>query len=260
MNPGSLTSGSPAEHTATHRLQRLLSSSNSKQKQKATTQQPQPATAAVPPATRDNARTRLVQALQSNAQLQLTAAQQESGAGRWEDALFRSSKSKSAYLSKLANASSQIKRATATTQLELPSTPTGQKLQPGGDHAAADGASPPLASATAGLEAAKPSALGKDVAGEGLPGSTASMSAVHRVADCATQSAAQPTSDKHLPLASLAELQDLMQQLTGAEGGFRLTYIGNAALSPACILGKSDQILCPHLECRFPITVASGGK
>ena len=46
----------------------------------------------------------------------------EAGASRWEAGIYLGSSSKSAYLSKLANAVSQIKRASDCTQLDFPST------------------------------------------------------------------------------------------------------------------------------------------
>ena len=49
-------------------------------------------------------------------------ASAEAGASRWESGIYQASSSKSAYLSKLANAVSQIKRASGLAQLDFPST------------------------------------------------------------------------------------------------------------------------------------------
>lgn len=67
---------------------------------------------------RQHAQARLAQALQSNTKLELDASRHQAGAKTWEASLFQSSNSKSAYLSKLSNAVSEIKRAEKLAELE----------------------------------------------------------------------------------------------------------------------------------------------
>lgn len=102
-----------AEATAAQRMEKLL---QAKHKKAALSTQPTSA-ASITPAMRQHARTRLVQALQSNPQLGLEPAQQDAGGKTWEASLFQTSSSKSAYLSKLSNAVSQIKRAATLAEL-----------------------------------------------------------------------------------------------------------------------------------------------
>ncbi len=71
---------------------------------------------------RKHAADRITKALTGNSELNLESSQAESGACRWESDIFQGSNSKSAYLSKLSNAVSQIKRAPGLAQLGLPAT------------------------------------------------------------------------------------------------------------------------------------------
>ena len=71
---------------------------------------------------RKHATDRLASALAHNSALDLEKTQAESGACRWESDIFQGSNSKSAYLSKLSNAVSQIKRASELAQLGVPAT------------------------------------------------------------------------------------------------------------------------------------------
>lgn len=97
-------------------------------------------TASITPAMRQHAQTRLLQALQkSNAQLGLETSQQQSGATTWEGSLFQASNSKSAYLSKLANAVAQIKRATSLAELDGAHVRWNDPAADHMDHSAATG-------------------------------------------------------------------------------------------------------------------------
>ncbi len=71
---------------------------------------------------RKHAADRITKALTDNSELKLESSQAESGACTWESDIFQGSNSKSAYLSKLSNAVSQIKRAPDLAQLGLPVT------------------------------------------------------------------------------------------------------------------------------------------
>ncbi len=71
---------------------------------------------------RKHAADRITKALTDNSELNLESSQAESGACKWESDIFLGSNSKSAYLSKLSNAVSQIKRAPDLAQLGLPVT------------------------------------------------------------------------------------------------------------------------------------------
>lgn len=71
---------------------------------------------------RKHAADRLTRALTDNYELNLEGSHAESGACRWESDIFQGSNSKSAYLSKLSNAVSQIKRAPVLAQLGVPAT------------------------------------------------------------------------------------------------------------------------------------------
>lgn len=77
-------------------------------------------TASVTPAMRQHAQIRLTQAMQSNTHLVLNTVQQHAGCHSWEASLFQRSNSKSAYLSKLSNAVSQIKRAVHRADIDGP--------------------------------------------------------------------------------------------------------------------------------------------
>ena len=71
---------------------------------------------------RKHAADKVTKALTANSELNLESSQAESGAYKWESDIFQGSKSKSAYLSKLSHAVSQIKRAPDLAQLGLPAT------------------------------------------------------------------------------------------------------------------------------------------
>ena len=71
---------------------------------------------------RKHATDRLASTIAHNSALDLESGQAESGACRWESDIFQGSNSKSAYLSKLSNAVSQIKRASELAQLGVPAT------------------------------------------------------------------------------------------------------------------------------------------
>jgi hypothetical protein len=97
----------------------LQNKGKSKQATQSSQSQPSPAITA---AMRKHAADRITKALTDNSELNLESSQAESGACRWESDIFQSSNSKSAYLSKLSNAVSQIKRASDLAQLGLPAT------------------------------------------------------------------------------------------------------------------------------------------
>ena len=105
-----------AEAASSQRLSKLLQG-KAKPKQASQPSQQQ-AAPAITPAMRDHASTRLSTALSGNSALSLEGTQAESAAASWESAIFQSSGSKSAYLSKLANTVSQIKRASDVMQLD----------------------------------------------------------------------------------------------------------------------------------------------
>lgn len=84
---------------------------------------------------RQHATARITQALQGNSALNLEAPRAEAGASKWESELHHSSSSKSAYLSKLANAVSQIKRASDVACLDVSSTAfEPNQAMPAGQH------------------------------------------------------------------------------------------------------------------------------
>ena len=121
MSQASLRLALPAEVSSSQRLSKLLDG-KAKSKQASLSSQQQPLPAAVTPAMRQHATARLSQALQDNSALKLEAARAEAGASRWESELHHGSSSKSAYLSKLANAVSQIKRSSDLAHFDLPAT------------------------------------------------------------------------------------------------------------------------------------------
>ncbi|KAA6420895.1 MAG: ATP-dependent DNA helicase Q-like 3-like [Trebouxia sp. A1-2] len=106
--------------SASQRLTKLLQNKG-KSKQASQSSQPQPSPA-ITAAMRKHAADRITKALTDNSELNLETSQAESGACRWERHIFEGSNSKSAYLSKLSNAVSQIKRAPDLAQLGLPAT------------------------------------------------------------------------------------------------------------------------------------------
>ena len=69
---------------------------------------------------RKHAADRITKALTDNSELNLESSRAEFRACRWESDIFQGSSSKSAYLSKLSNAVSQIKRVPDLAQLGLP--------------------------------------------------------------------------------------------------------------------------------------------
>ncbi len=106
--------------SASQRLTKLLQNKG-KSKQASQSSQPQPSPA-ISAAMRKHAADRLTKALTDNSELNLESSQAESGACRWESDIFQGSNSKSAYLSKLSNSVSQIKRAPDLAQLGVPAT------------------------------------------------------------------------------------------------------------------------------------------
>ena len=88
---------------------------------------------------RQHATTRISHALRDNSALGFKRPQAEeeeedakeagadAAAFRWESGIYQGSSSKSAYLSKLANAVAQIKQASDLAQLDLPSTASEPK-------------------------------------------------------------------------------------------------------------------------------------
>lgn len=122
-----------SEANSSQRLPKLLQGrSTGKSKQARRSGQHLAASAAITPAMRQHATARISQALVGNSALNFDTpraeeedeeeASAEAGASRWESRIYQGSSSKSAYLSKLANAVSQIKRASNLSQLDLPST------------------------------------------------------------------------------------------------------------------------------------------
>ncbi len=117
---------------------------------------------------RQHASDRLAKALTDNCELNLESPRAESGGSRWEYDIHQSSNSKSAYLSKLANAVSQIKRVSDLAQLGLPAstwiphapaaaTSTGQVLAGQTHLPHQPSTSPPLQHGEGSLSAATPS-------------------------------------------------------------------------------------------------------
>ena len=126
-----------SEANSSQRLSKLLEGkARGKSKQASLSSQHQAASAAITPAMRQHATARISQALRDNSALKFDRPQgeeeeegggdeeasAEAGAFRWESGIYQGSSSKSAYLSKLANAVSQIKRAPDLAQLNFPST------------------------------------------------------------------------------------------------------------------------------------------
>lgn len=106
--------------SVSQRLTKLLQNKG-KSKQASRSSQPQPSPA-INAAMRKHAADKVTKALTANSELNLESSQAESGAYKWESDIFQGSKSKSAYLSKLSHAVSQIKRAPDLAQLGLPAT------------------------------------------------------------------------------------------------------------------------------------------
>lgn len=144
---------------------------------------------------RKHATDRLASTLAQNSALDLESGQAESGACRWESDIFQGSNSKSAYLSKLSNAVSQIKRASELEQLGVPTTAWVL------DH-----------------QAIPPAASGQEVAGrecsphQRIPTSqnNASPSGVTTCLPSQPSSSQQAVSEK--------KLRQLMQELNNASG------------------------------------------
>ena len=122
-----------SEADSSQRLSKLLEGKGrGKSKQASLSSQHQAASAAITPAMRQHATTRISQALRDNSALSYKRPQAaeeeeedeeagaEAAAFRWESGIYQGSSSKSAYLSKLANAVAQIKRASDLAQLDIP--------------------------------------------------------------------------------------------------------------------------------------------
>lgn len=123
-----------AEASSSQRLSKLLEGKGKSKQARLSTQQ-QALPAAITPAMRQHATARLTQALQENSALSLEAPQAVAGASRWESKLHHGSSSKSAYLSKLANAVSLIKRAPDVAQFDFPATALElDQAMPAGQH------------------------------------------------------------------------------------------------------------------------------
>ena len=126
-----------SEAASSQRLSKLLEGKGKAKPKQATLPSQQQPASAITAAMRQHARARISHALQDNPALDLEAPQageedQETGAeaaaSRWECAIYHGSGSKSAYLSKLSNAISQIKRALDFAQLGIPSTASEPNL------------------------------------------------------------------------------------------------------------------------------------
>lgn len=136
-----------AEASSSQRLSKLLDG-KAKSKQARLSSQQQALPAAITPAMRQHATARLTQALQDNSALSLEAPRAEAGASKWESELHHGSSNKSAYLSKLANAVSQIRAAPDVAHFGLPARafepdhamPAGQHDRPAQDEFPAAGA------------------------------------------------------------------------------------------------------------------------
>ena len=107
------------EASSAQRLSKLLQG-KAKSKQASLSSQQQAAPLAITPAMRQHATARISQALRDNSTLDLERPRAEAGAARWESETYKGSSSKSAYLSKLANTVSQIKRASDLVHLNVP--------------------------------------------------------------------------------------------------------------------------------------------
>ena len=187
-----------AEMSSSQRMSKLLQNKG-KPKQAGQPGQ-QPALPSVTPAMRRHAASRISQALQDNSALNLAALQAESAASTWESDIFRVSNSKSAYLSKLANAVSQIKNASNLAHLDVPAT----AFEP-------DQSTPPSALSSQHL---KPGSAVSATAAKGAStlGTHPQANALQRHA--AASAGQQQTSDALQPIGE-TELRRLMQTISG---------------------------------------------
>lgn len=144
QQPNSCPLGSEA--TSSQRLSKLLEGKGKGKPKQATLPSQQQPASAITPAMKQHARARISHALQDNPALEQgpqageedQEAAAEAAASRWECGIFQSSSSKSAYLSKLSNAISQIKRASEFAQLGVPSTASEPSLAWQHDRSAQD--------------------------------------------------------------------------------------------------------------------------
>ena len=109
-----------AEVSSSQRMSKLLQSKSKGKPKQAGQSSQQQALPSVTPAMRQHAACRISHALQHNSALTLDALQAESAASTWESDIFHASNSKSAYLSKLANAVSQVKKASTLAHVDAP--------------------------------------------------------------------------------------------------------------------------------------------
>ena len=216
--------------SASQRLAKLL---QNKGKPKQAPQQSQPQTApAITAAMRQHASQRVTKALQANSSLGLesTQAEAETGASRWESDIFSSSNSKSAYLSKLSNAVSQIRRATDLAQLELPAAAWV----------------PDQATAAARLLGPNMADMANQPPAAGQPSDRVGSSLHAPASDLQSTPVHTPSGPKQLlivpspPLqpASGSQLHELMQELKSEQhlGSYKLCFVIQRIDHCACLL------------------------